>query len=65
VAEAEPTIWGIHGGRHGEADALFLKKNCIAIGWSKLPDLSAIPPYQEAIKAKIAETYPDTERIGV
>jgi restriction system protein len=61
MAEPEPTIWGIHGGRHGEADHLFLKKNCIAIGWTKLKDLSVIPPDREVIKAKIAEAYPETK----
>jgi hypothetical protein len=28
----EITIWGIHAGRTGDAEALFLKKNGIAIG---------------------------------
>ncbi len=61
MAEPEATIWGIHGGRHGEADHLFLKKNCIAIGWTKMKDLSALPPDRDVIKGRIAEIYPDTK----
>ena len=33
AAEHEPTIWGIHGGKTGDADSLFLKKSYVAIGW--------------------------------
>jgi hypothetical protein len=33
-------IWGIHGGKTGDADSLFLKQNCVAIGWAKMGDLS-------------------------
>ena len=29
-------IWGIHAGRTGDADTLFLKQNCIAIGWEEM-----------------------------
>ena len=29
----EVTVWGMHAGRFSEADALFLKKNVVAIGW--------------------------------
>jgi hypothetical protein len=25
------TVWGIHGGKTGDADNLFLKKSCVAI----------------------------------
>lgn len=52
-------IWGIHAGRTGDADALFLKKNCIAIGWTKVGDLTKLEADREAFKAKIAEVYPD------
>jgi restriction system protein len=41
---SEATIWGLHAGRTGDADALFLKKNLIAVGWSALGDLSKIEP---------------------
>ncbi len=54
----EPIIWGIHAGRHGEADSLFLEKNCIAIGLAGVGDLSALPADREAIRAKLVATYP-------
>ncbi|MCL6559960.1 MAG: restriction endonuclease [Firmicutes bacterium] len=59
MAETELTVWGIHAGKTGDADALFLKKNYIGIGWDKLGDLSKLKPDREAFKAKVAECYPD------
>jgi len=38
LAMAEKTIWGIHAGRTGDADTLFFKNNCIAIGWAEWRD---------------------------
>ncbi len=35
----EVQMWGIHGGRTGDADTLFLQQNCIALGWQKVGDL--------------------------
>ncbi len=56
---AEVNIWGIHGGRTGDADLLFLKKNCIAIGWAAMGDLNKLAPDRDAFKAKVATAYPD------
>lgn len=53
------TIWGIHAGRTGEADSLFLKKHFIAIGCSQMGDLSKLPDDRDAFKAKVAEHYGD------
>jgi len=58
MSSDDKTIWGIHGGRLGVADSLFLKKNVIAIGWHELGDISSSGRDREALKAKIAETYP-------
>lgn len=58
MAEPEPTIWGIHGGRHGEADPLFIKGKCVAIGWREMGDLSKLKPEREAFKTKFAEVVP-------
>lgn len=58
MSEQERTLWGIHGGRLGKADTLFLKQNCIAIGWDKLGDVSPIGADREALKERLAETYP-------
>lgn len=55
------TLWGIHAGKTGDADTLFLKKNHIAIGWPKMGDLSEFPPNREAFKIRLAEVYPETK----
>ena len=59
MSENESTIWGIHAGRTGDADTLFLKSNCIAIGWAKMGDLALLKPDREAFKARLVEAYPD------
>jgi restriction system protein len=56
---AEANIWGIHGGRTGDADSLFLQKNCIAIGWAAVGNLGEIAADREAFKKSVAEAYPD------
>jgi restriction system protein len=58
MAETEPTLWGIHAGKTGDAESLFLKGNCVALGWSKMGDLSSLRPDREAFKARVAEAYP-------
>jgi restriction system protein len=40
----DTVVWGIHGGRTGDADSLFLKKNVVAIGWAKIGDLAKLKP---------------------
>lgn len=57
----DSTAWGIHAGRTGDADSLFLKGGCVAIGWSKLGDLSKLPADREAFKAALQQTYPETK----
>jgi restriction system protein len=61
MATKETTVWGIHAGRTGDADTLFLKKNVVAIGWDKLGDPSKIKPERDSFKAKVMEAYPDTK----
>lgn len=56
------TLWGIHGGRTGDADSLFLKKKCIAIGWDKMPNLKTLSPEREAFKAEVSIQYPDAKK---
>ena len=53
------TIWGIHAGKTGDADTLFRNKNCIAVGWAKMGDLSVLEPDRDAFKARVAEVYPE------
>lgn len=55
----DTNLWGIHGGQTGDADSLFLKKNCIALGWKKMGDLGLLVPDREAFKARVAEVYPE------
>ena len=57
----DTNLWGIHAGKTGDADSLFLKKNCIAVGWTKMGDLSALKPDRDALKARMAEVYPDAK----
>ena len=56
---ADATIWGIHAGKTGDAERLFLNNNCIAVGWAKMGDLSALKPDRDAFKARVAEVYPE------
>ena len=58
----DTAIWGIHAGRTGDADNLFLKGNCIALGWAKVEDLSALQPDRDAFKARVAEAFPEKKR---
>jgi restriction system protein len=50
---------GIRGGRTGDADALFLRDNCIALGWHELGDLSKLAANREAFKAELASKFPE------
>jgi restriction system protein len=54
-------LWGIHAGKTGDADHLFLKKSVVAIGWVKMGDLSVLSPDREAFKTKYAEVYPEAK----
>lgn len=58
MATPDITVWGIHGGRTGDADTLFLQHDVVALGWGETGDLSAVPPDREAFKLLIIETYP-------
>jgi hypothetical protein len=53
------TVWGIHGGRTGDADSLFLQKNYIALGWNRTGDLSKLSATRDAFKANIKANYPN------
>jgi hypothetical protein len=33
---SDTNLWGIHVGKTGDTDTLFLKKSCIAVGWPKM-----------------------------
>ena len=54
----EITVWGIHAGRTGEADTLFLKKNVVAIGWTAMGDLSKLKANRDAFKEAFVQASP-------
>lgn len=61
----DTTVWGIHAGRTGDADTLFLKQNCIAIGWEEMKDLSNLPADRDAFKQRYVEAYPNAKKGGI
>jgi len=61
MAVKDVTVWGIHAGKTGDADRLFLKNNCVAIGWIKVGNLEALKPDREAFKEKVAQVYSDAK----
>lgn len=58
MKNSDEALWGIHAGRTGDADALFLQRNCIAIGWDAMGDLSKLSADREAFKLRYVESYP-------
>jgi restriction system protein len=61
MAANDSPIWGIHAGKTGDADNLFLHHNVIAIGWTKMGDLSKLQNDREAFKKAVAIAYPDSK----
>lgn len=61
----DDTVWGIHAGRTGDADTLFLKHNCIAIGWDAMGDLSKLAAERDAFKQRYVLAYPDAKKGGI
>src|SRR6266542_3556349 len=61
---AEPTLWGMHAGRTGDADTLFLQHNVIAVGWQDFGDLSAHKT-REQYRDHYAKVYPQSKLQGV
>jgi restriction system protein len=58
MSEHEGTVWGIHAGRTGDADAQFLKKGVVALGWRALGDLAQLKPDRDAFKAAVSRHFP-------
>ncbi|MEM8864198.1 MAG: restriction endonuclease [Planctomycetota bacterium] len=56
---AEKTIWGIHAGKTGDAERLFLRDGMVAVGWDKVTDLTKLGSNREAFKAAVSEAYPN------
>lgn len=56
------TMWGIHAGKTGDADEIFLKENQVALGWDRMGDLNALKPNREAFKESLQTAYPDRKQ---
>lgn len=59
MSDKEVTLWGIHAGKTGDADNLFLKKDFIALGWNKIGDLTKIKADRDSFKAAVVHSYPE------
>jgi len=58
MTDDERVVWGIHGGKSGDANSLFLDHDVVALGW-ELGDLSELNATREAFKVALASFYPD------
>jgi restriction system protein len=56
----DAAMWGIHGGRAGEADDVFVGGE-IAIGWNAMTDLTTLTPTRDAFKAEFQRVYPNAK----
>lgn len=57
----DTTLWGIHAGRTGDAESLFLDKKVIALGWAEIGDLTHIPATRDAFKAHYVSKAPNAK----
>ena len=57
----EATVWGIHAGRTGDADVLFLKQGGVAIGWAKMGNLAELPATRDAFRTRYSQAYPEAK----
>jgi len=58
---ADSIIWGVHAGKTGDAHSLFLKHGVVALGWTKIGDLSKFGSKREEFKTAVAAAYPDAK----
>jgi restriction system protein len=56
---SEAIVWGIHAGRTGDGDTLFITGNVVALGWRQMGDLGFLPADREAFKARVTVTFPE------
>lgn len=54
----ERTMWGIHGGKTGDADPIFLGAKQVALGWHELSDLSLLAASRDAFKQELEKVMP-------
>lgn len=60
-----PRVWGIHGGKTGDAFTLFTEGNVVALGWERMPDLRTFENSPQAFKEAVARTHPHMKEGGV
>jgi restriction system protein len=60
----EKTIWGIHAGKTGDAESLFLGKKVVALGWEKFGTFDGLKT-REDFKEKYAQVYPEASEQSV
>ncbi|WP_416057533.1 restriction endonuclease [Stenotrophomonas maltophilia] len=65
ISNSDVPVWGIHAGRTGDADFLFLKQDCIAIGWARMGDLKKLASDREAFKLRYIGAYPNAKKGGI
>ncbi len=61
MANDERNVWGIHGGKTGDADNLLLKNKLVALGWQRAGNLAELPPNREAFKKHVVAHYPESK----
>jgi restriction system protein len=59
--DQETTLWGIHAGKTGDAESLFIESKRIALGWPEIGDLTNIPKTREAFKSHFLLKSPNTK----
>ena len=58
---SEKRLWGLHAGRHSEADSQFLQEKCVALGFHQMGDLTQIKADRDAFKLKVHQSYPNAK----
>lgn len=53
------TIWAIRAGKTGDADALFLQLNRVALGWREMGNVGRLTATRQAFKRQMAAAYPN------
>lgn len=59
--EQDKTLWGIHAGKTGDAESLFMDSKVIAVGWAAVGDVTGLASTREAFKAHYLSKIPQTK----
>ena len=63
--EQDTTLWGIHAGKTGDAESLFIENKIIALGWAEIGDLSLIVNTRDAFKSQYLAKLPHAKPASV